>query len=107
MKISLDSFNTKLGKYISEELSASVSSPWLKFMLGAAGACSIRLETAVPEPLLQASGIVDKDGLVDLDRLGAALKGGFQAQHEVTVAGLLRFTAADAEAFLRYIETQQ
>lgn len=107
MKLTLEAFNTKMARFISERLAPKATSPWMKFLLGAAGACAPRLEEMLPAPVLQASGILSADGLVDTERLGKALYGGFNAQETVTVAGLLRFTEEDAEEFLRYIETQQ
>ena len=107
MKLTLDAFNAGMARFISERLAPEATSTWMKFLLGAAGACAPRLEEVLPAPVLQASGILSADGLVDTERLGMALKGGFKAQETVTVAGLLRFTAADAEAFLRYIESPQ
>ena len=108
MKMDMESFNAKLREYATTRFIPAVANPGTRFLLGmAAGANAIRLDISGTDGL-RMLGIVDGDGMVDVDVMKAALMGGFDASKEgfpVNRFGIGKLERGDAEAFFAFLET--
>lgn len=74
----------------------------VKFALGAtvpALVANAQALIARYQPALQALGLADGEGNLDIDKVDAALKDGFKAQSSFTAMGFT-FTQADADALV-------
>ena len=103
MKILLEHFNHLLSDYVRETLATQAKTPLVKFALGALGASGVRLETMIPEPALQALGIIDTEHNVDVGKVLEMLRGGFSAAGPIQLFGLLKFDVSDAENFVQFL----
>jgi len=98
-------FDEILDRHVRTVLVPQMKSSLNRFIVGAAlGAGRVRAESMADQ--LKAVGIMDADGLdVDTEKLGAALRGGFDQAPEVSFLGF-KFTRDDADQFLRTLNVQ-
>ena len=107
MKMNMESFNAKLMEFATTKFIPSVSNPATRFLLGTfAGAKAIRLDAAGLDGL-RLLGVVDSEGMVDVDVLKSAVMGGFEASREgfpVNRFGIGNLERGDAESFFAFLD---
>lgn len=111
MVANIQKVQTGLVRYIDTEMINHLEG-WQKIGFGAASALIIKnlpntMQVYMNHPFVQALGVVDSEGNIDIDALHDAVKDYFSEQGEyinIPLMGRVKFTKADIEALYKYIK---
>ena len=99
MKITLQQFQQAVAAHMSEAVIPHIANHTMQWFLAGATATGALLNPRVLGAM-QMAGLVDEEGMVDVDKLDAFSKAAFKAQPRVDTPFSISFEQADADAFL-------
>lgn len=106
MKVSVDKLNDCIDKFVTTVIVPGVKSPMTLFKLGVASSVGALKVTPEHVAAMKGYGLVDKEGLVDLDALKKVIYDGFDLSGSLPINQLsLTFYKADADKFFHFVET--
>lgn len=99
MKVSLPQFQQAVNAHLAEAVIPHIANPTMQWFLAGAAATGAILNPRVLSAMRMA-GLVDEEGMVDVDKCEAFSKAAFKAQPRVDTPFSISFEQADADAFI-------
>lgn len=99
MKVSLPQFQQAVNAHLAEAVIPNIANPTMQWFIAGAAATGAILNPRVLSAMRMA-GLVDEEGMVDVDKLDAFSKAAFKAQPRVETPFAISFEQSDADAFI-------
>lgn len=108
MKITVEMFNERVGKFVDQVVIPSVKRASTLAKIGFAKGFGLLVLSPKHVEKLQAYGAMDEAGEIDLDRLRKGADGALELAGKIPVDDLgLSFNKAEVEKFFKVLETGQ
>lgn len=99
MKITLQQFQQAVAVHVGEAIVPNVGNPAMQWFLAGAAATGALLNPRVLSAMRMA-GLVDEEGMVDVDKCEVFSKAAFKTQPRVDTPFAISFEQSDADAFI-------
>lgn len=99
MKVSLPQFQQAVNAHLAEAVIPNIANPTMQWFIAGAAATGALLNSRVLSAMRMA-GLVDEEGMVDVDKLETFSKAAFASQPKVETPFAVTFEESDATAFL-------